>query len=71
MKIIANDYEPKDIFRFIREWLELTQEEIGIEMGKKGRAWAKFIENGNNRYYFSDLLELCKKNNIRITIEKK
>ena len=29
MGIVANKYEPKDIFRFIREWSELTQGEFG------------------------------------------
>lgn len=71
MKLDANKYEPKEIFRIIREWTNLTQEEIGKVMGKKGRAWAKNIESGKCRYYFSDFLELAKKYDITITIEKK
>lgn len=71
MKLIANKYEPKEIFRIVREWTENTQEELGKEMGKKGRAWAKNIESGKSRFYFSDFLELAKKYNIIITIEKK
>lgn len=70
MKLNANQYEPKDIFKILREWTGLTQEELGTELGKKGRAWAKGIESGKNRYYFSDLLELAKKHNITITFEK-
>ena len=54
MKLIANDYEPKETFKIIREWTNLTQEQLGIEMGKKGRTWAKEIENGKNRFYFQD-----------------
>ena len=70
MKLIANDYEPKETFKIIREWTNLTQEELGIEMGKKGRSWAKEIENGKNRFYFSDFLEIAKKHNIKIIITK-
>lgn len=71
MKLEANKYEPKDIFRIIREWTNLTQEELGIAMGKKGRAWAKNIESGRSRFFFSDFLELAKKFDITITFEKK
>ena len=28
MKIIANEYEPKEVFKILREWTELTQEEL-------------------------------------------
>jgi len=28
MKIIANDYTPKEIIRIIREWTELSQKEF-------------------------------------------
>ncbi len=69
MKLIANDYEAHEIFKIIREWTGLTQEEIGKEMGKKGRAWAKFIENGTSRYYFNDLLEIIKKHGYQIIIQ--
>lgn len=71
MKLIANNYESKDIFKIVREWTELTQEEIGNLMKKKGRNWTKDIENGRNRFYFEDFLEICKKYNITITLEKK
>ena len=29
MKIIANNYEPKEIIKIIRQWGEKTQEEFG------------------------------------------
>ncbi len=70
MRLIANEYSPKDIFRITREWTNLTQEEIGKLLGKKGRSWAKFIENGKNRFYFEDFLEILKKNNIKMILEK-
>ncbi len=69
MKIIATDYEAKETFKIIREWTGLTQEQLGLEMNKKGRAWAKFIENGKNRYYFSDLLKIAKNHGLQIIIQ--
>ncbi len=71
MKLTANQYESKEIFRIVREWTNLTQEQIGEQNGKKGRAWAKNIEGGKSRFYFEDFLKLCKKNGIIITLEKK
>lgn len=71
MKLIANEYEPKEVFKILREWTGLTQEEISKEMGKKGRSWAKEIESGKNRYYFNDILEIAKKYDINIIMEKK
>lgn len=35
MKLVANDYEPQEVFKIISEWTNLTQEELGLEMGKK------------------------------------
>ena len=61
MKLVVNEYEPKDVFRIAREWTNLTQEELGKSMGKKGRAWAKNIESGRSRYFFEDLLKIAKK----------
>lgn len=69
MKLIANDYEPHEIFKIVREWTGLTQEELGLEMSKKGRAWAKFIENGKNRFYFNDFLEIIKKHGFQLIIQ--
>lgn len=35
MKLTANQYESKEIFRIVREWTNLTQEQIGEQNGKK------------------------------------
>ena len=70
MKFTANDYEPKEVFRILREWTNLTQEELGKLMNKKGRAWAKNIESGRSRYYFEDILAIAKKHKIKIIFEK-
>lgn len=70
MKLIANKYNENDIFKIIREWTGKTQEQLGKEMGKKGRAWAKGIENGTNRYYFQDFMKICNAYGIKVIIEK-
>lgn len=70
MKIIANDYEAKDIMKIIREWTELSQKEFGKTINRS-RDSINNIENGRNRIYFNTLLEIAKKHNIQIIIEKK
>ena len=71
MKIIANNYEPKEVFKIIREWTELTQEELGKELGYKNYHAIKQIERGVNSFTFQKLMEIAKKHNIIITIEKR
>ncbi len=71
MKLNARKYEAKEIFKIIREWTGLTQEELSNELNHKGRSWAKGIESGRNRYYFDDLLNIAKKHDINIIFEKK
>ena len=70
MKINANKYETKDILKIIREWTNKTQKEFGNDVGKTNE-WVKANEAGKTNYYFKDLLDLCKKNNIEIIISKK
>ena len=69
MKINANIYETKDILKIIREWTNKTQKEFGNDVGKTNE-WVKANEAGKTNYYFKDLLDLCKKNNIDIIISK-
>lgn len=71
MKFEANKYDAKDIIRIIRDWTDLTQEEFGESLGKKGRSWARNIENGYTRIYFEDFLKIIKMYDITVTIEKK
>ena len=70
MKIIANDYEARDIMKIIREWTELSQKDFGKTINRS-RDSINNIENGRNRVYFNTLLEIAKKHNIQIIIEKK
>lgn len=69
MKINANKYETKDILKIIREWTNKTQKDFGNDVGKTNE-WVKANEAGKTNYYFKDLLDLCKKNNIDIIISK-
>jgi len=71
MKLEANNYEPKDIFKIIREWTGLTQEELAKELGRKSRHGIKNIETGNVRFFYETILKICNKHNITITFEKK
>lgn len=71
MKIIANNYEPKEVFKIIREWTELTQEELALELGYKNYHSVKQIERGINSFTFQKLMEIAKKHNMIVTIEKR
>ena len=70
MKIIANDYEPKEIIRVIREWSELTQKEFGktIHRSEKG---IQAFELGTRNYDIRTLIQIAKVHGLKITIEKK
>lgn len=70
MRIIANDYQAKDIIRIIREWTQLNQTEFGKSL-KRSRDSINNIENGRNRMYLNDFLDMCKKHNVKITIERR
>lgn len=70
MKITANDYEPKDIIKIIREWTELTQKDFAKTINRTRDSIQK-IESGKRGYSMSTLLDIAKKHNLTITIEKK
>ena len=70
MKIIANDYEAKDIIKIIREWTELTQKDFAETINRTRNSIQK-LESGERGYTMATLLDIAKKHNITITIEKK
>ena len=70
MKIKANDYEPKDIIKIIREWSELTQPKFGKTINRSERAIQDY-ESGRRCYNFKTFLEIAKQHHLTITIEKK
>lgn len=70
MKIIANNYTPGEVVKIIRQWTELNQTEFGKTIDRGRDAIAK-IENDKNKISFNKIMEIAKKHNIVITIEKK
>ncbi len=70
MKINALDYDSKELFKIIREWSELTQEEFAKKVNVS-KGTVQNYEQGKRNYTFKTLIEICKKNNINIILEKK
>lgn len=70
MKLIFNDYDPKDVLLIIREWTGLTQKEFGKTIGKSERTIQDY-EGGRINYNVQLIKTICKVHNIKITIEKK
>jgi len=70
MKFVANEYEPKDIIKMVREWTELTQKDFGKSINKTLRTVQDY-EGGRRNYNITTLMEMAKKHNLTITIEKK
>ena len=70
MKIKANDYKTNEVMKIIREWTTLSQHEFAKEIGRS-RNGINNIENNRNRIYLNDFLDICKKFNITVTLEKK
>ncbi len=70
MKIIANNYTPGETIKIIRQWTELNQKEFGQTINY-GRDSITKIETDKNKITFNKLMEIAKKHNLIITIEKK
>ena len=69
MKIIANDYKTTLIIKTIREWSNLNQTDFGKTLNRS-RDSINNIENGRNRMYLNDFIEMSQKHDIKIIIEK-
>ena len=70
MKMVINDYESKDIIRFMREWTELTQNEFAKTLHRSRESIAK-IETGTRNCYLKTFLDIANKHGIKVTLEKK
>lgn len=70
MDFKANDYEPGEVLRFIRQSTGKTQKEFGKDI-KKSKDWVQSNELGRSDYKFKDLLELAKINKIEIRVSSK
>lgn len=68
MKIDAKKYKANDVFKFIRQGLNLTQEELAKEL-KISKSSIEKYEYGTVNYTFETLLKIADKYNLKITIE--
>lgn len=70
MKINVKEYKTNEIFKFIRQGLNLTQEELAKKINISKSSIEKY-EYGTVNYTFETLVKIAKEYNINITIEKK
>ena len=70
MKIKAKDYKSNEIFKFIRQGLNLTQDELAKKI-KIGKSSIEKYEYGTVNYTFETLLKIAKAYDLDITIEKR
>jgi len=70
MKVVANDYPIKDIFKMLREWSELTQKDFAKSLNKS-KATIECWEYGVSTMSFKTFMEIAKKYGYTVTIEKK
>lgn len=70
MKIIANNYKPNEVIKIIREWTEKTQQEFAYSLNKNKNTIQSW-ELGRNKMTFNTLMEIAKKENLIITIERR
>lgn len=70
MYLKATDYEPKEIYKFIRQSINKTHKEIAQQLNKS-TDWSKSNENGRQNYKFKDILDICRKNNIEMLLVEK
>lgn len=70
MRIILDDYEPKEIIKFIRQSTGLTQKKFGEKIGKS-KDTIQSYELGRNKMTLNDFINATKISNIQIIIEEK
>ena len=70
MKIIANDFKANETFKFIRQGLNLTQEELSKKVNISKSSIEKY-EYGTMEYSFETLVKLAKNKNLEIIIQNK
>lgn len=70
MKINAKNYKSNELFKFIRQGLNLTQEELAEKINVSKSSIEKY-EYGTVNYTFETLIKIANTFNIDIIIEKK
>lgn len=68
MKIDVTKYKTNEVFKFIRQGLDLTQEELAKQIGISKSSIEKY-EYGTVNYTFETLVEIAKKYNLKVIIE--
>ena len=69
MKLVANDYDAKDLMKIIREWTDLKQTDFAKTINRSKRSVQDY-EAGITKYSMNMLLDIAKKHGLKITIEK-
>ena len=70
MKLDAKEYKANDILKFIRQNLNLTQEEFAKRINVSKSSIEKY-EYGTVNYTFETLLRIAKEYNLEIIIKEK
>ena len=70
MKIIANDFKANETFKFIRQGLNLTQEELSKKVNISKSSIEKY-EYGTVNYTFETLIKIASVFDLNIIIESK
>lgn len=68
MKITANKYKTNEVFKIIRESLDLTQNELAKSINASKSSIEKY-EYGTVNYTFETLIKIANKHNLKIIIE--
>ncbi len=68
MKIIAKDYKTNELFKFLRQGLNLSQEELAEKINISKSSIEKY-EYGTVNYTFETLVKIATAFNLKITIE--
>ncbi len=70
MKLNLNDYSDREILKILREWNNLTQEDLAKKIGKNKRTIYDY-ENGLYTFNMKILRKIAKELNLEIIIKKK
>ena len=70
MKINAKEYKPNETIKFIREGLDLTQEQLAKSI-KISKSSLEKYEYGTVNYTFDTLVKICLKYDLDIIISNK
>ncbi len=70
MRLIANNYNEKDVFKIMREWSGLKQSEFAENLGVS-RMTVQSYERGVRRYTFETLMKVADMYGYNVIIQKK